>query len=196
MTKQFITEAARMQKLAGIITESEYKQLSEMEDIASKLEAAGLNFNDGILGGVGSGGGGYYDSISDKISGYNLDKFDENEFNKWYDGFDKDSFNSFTYEKEFAEDNEYDIDYDIISNIKPGIYNVGEPAYGGFAEIHSNGDITLYATPTLSDGDGSEFNAIFTLNSDGSVKPEMSKEEVKNRLQQNVENPRAGWGIV
>lgn len=29
MKKQFITEATRMQKLAGIITESEYKQLNE-----------------------------------------------------------------------------------------------------------------------------------------------------------------------
>ena len=32
-----------------------------------KLENAGFEFEDGILGGVGSGGGGYYDFISDKI---------------------------------------------------------------------------------------------------------------------------------
>jgi hypothetical protein len=191
--KNTLTEA-RFQFLAGVINENEFKQLNEIEDIASKLESAGLNFDDGILGGVGSGGGGYYDFISDKISGYNLDKFDENEFNKWYDGFDKSSFNSTTYEK--ADFNDYDIDSDIISNIKPGIYNVGEPEYGGFAEINDNGDITLYATPTLSDGDGTKFDAVFILDSDGSVKPGMSKEEVKNRLQQNVQNPKAGWGIV
>lgn len=192
---KLLTEA-RVKFLAGIITESEYKQLNEMQDIAPELEAAGIGFEDGILGGVGSGGGGYYDYISDKISGYNLDQFNENEFNKWYDGFNKDSFNSFTYEKEFADENEYDINYDIISNIKPGIYNVGEPAYGGFAEIHDNGDITLYATPTLSDSDGKEFDAIFTLNSDGSVKSEMSKEELKSYLQQNTQNPSPSWGIV
>ena len=65
----------------------------------------------------------------------------------------------------------------------------------GCAEIHSNGDITLYANPMLSDEEGNEFQPIFTLNSDGSVKPEMSKEEVKNKLQQNTQSP-AAWAII
>jgi hypothetical protein len=190
--KKTLTEA-RFQFLAGVINENEFKQLSEMEDITSKLEDAGLYFDDGILGGVGSGGGGYYDPASDKISGVKLDKFDENEFNTWYDGFDKDSFNSFTHVKEFSEENEDEIDYDSLSDLKPGIYNMTEE--NGCAEIHSNGDITLYANPMLSDEEGNEFQPIFTLNSDGSVKPEMSKEEVKNKLQQNLQKPGA-WGIV
>jgi len=186
--KKILTEA-RFQFLAGVINESEFKRLNEIEDIASKLEAAGLDFYDGILGSVG-GGGGYYDSISDKISGFKIDEFNEDEFNEWYDGFNKDSFNSVTYEK---DNGDYNIDYGVISSIKPGIYNVYE--YGGFAEIHNNGDITLYAFPTLSDKDGSVFDPIFTLNSDGNVKPEMSKEEVKNRLQQNLQKPGT-WSII
>jgi hypothetical protein len=190
--KNNLTEA-RFQFLAGVINENEFKQLNEIEDITSKLEAAGLDFSDGILGGVGSGGGGYYDPASDKISGFNLDKFDENEFNKWYDGFDKDSFNSFTYEKEFSEDNEDGIDYDSLSDLKPGIYSMTEE--NGCAEVSSNGDITLYANPMLSDEEFNEFKPIFSLNSDGSVKPEMSKEEVKNKLQQNLQK-RGAWGIV
>lgn len=188
--KNNLTEA-RFQFLAGVINENEFKQLNEIEDITSKLEAAGLDFSDGILGGVGSGGGGYYDGISDKISGFKLDKFDENEFNTWYDGFDKDSFNSFTYVKEFSEENEDEIDYDSLSDLKPGIYSMTEE--NGCAEIHSNGDITLYANPMISDDN--DFQPIFTLNSDGSVKPEMSKEELKNYLQQNTQKSGA-WGII
>jgi hypothetical protein len=47
----------------------------------------------------------------------------------------------------------------------------------------------------LSDEEFNEFKPIFSLNSDGSVKPEMSKEEVKNKLQQNLQK-RGAWGIV
>jgi hypothetical protein len=188
--KKTLTEA-RFQFLAGVINENEFKQLNEIEDITSKLEAAGLDFSDGILGGVGSGGGGYYDPTSDKISGFKLDKFDENEFNTWYDGFDKDSFNSSTYDAESF--NDYEIDSNAISNIKPGVYSMSE--LEGCAEINSNGDVILYANPTLSDKEGNESISIFTLNSDGSVKPEMSKEEVKNKLQQNTQNP-SSWAII
>jgi hypothetical protein len=188
--KKTLTEA-RFQFLAGVINENEFKQLNEMEDITSKLEAAGMEFGDGILGGVGSGGGGYYDPTSDKISGYDLNEFNEDEFNKWYDGFDKDSFNSSTYDAESFDD--YGIDSNAISNIKPGVYSMSE--LEGCAEINSNGDVILYANPTLSDKEGNESISIFTLNSDGSVKSEMSKEEVKNKLQQNTQNP-AAWAII
>jgi hypothetical protein len=169
--------------------------LKENQDITSDLENAGFEFGDGILGGVGSGGGGYYDYISDKISGFNLDKFNEKEFNTWYDNISKDSLNSFTYEKENSEENEDEIDYDSLKSFKPGIYNVGEEGYGGFAEIHSNGDITLYAQPTLSNLDGDEFKPIFSLNSDGSIKILISKEELKQHLQQNIKTP-GSWGII
>jgi len=122
--KQNINEIKRMQQLAGIIIEAEITK-----DIESELEKAGFGFDDGILGGVGSGGGGYYDRISDRISGFNGDKFNEDELNKWYDNFSKESFNSSTFSKEDLEENEYD--EAIISQIQPGIYKVGETAYGG-----------------------------------------------------------------
>lgn len=167
--------------------------LKENQDITSNLENAGFQFDDGILGGVGSGGGGYYDYISDKISGINLDKFNENEFNTWYDNISKDSLNSFTYEKENSEENEDEIDYDSLKSLKPGIYDLSD--YGGFAEIHSNGDITLYAQPTLSDPDGDELKPIFSLNSDGSIKILIPKEQLKQHLQQNLQKS-GSWGII
>ena len=49
----------------------------DLRDVADEIEAAGIYLDDGILGGVGSGGGGYYDWISDKISGYHIDRFNE-----------------------------------------------------------------------------------------------------------------------
>jgi hypothetical protein len=180
-------EFRRMQKLAGLITEGILNE--ELKNIESELKNAGLSFDDGILGGVGSGGGGYYDFISDKISGYNLDKFNQNEFNKWYDNFSKDNFNSFTYKKGFNGEN---IDYNIIDQIGKGIYAVGDPGYGGYAKINDNGDITLYATPTLSDENGMEFFPIFSLNSNGSTTPEMSKEEIEDKLKQNQKTQEPG----
>jgi hypothetical protein len=193
MKKQFITEAKRFQELAGIITENVINE--ELKNIQSDLEDAGFEFDDGILGGVGSGGAGYYDGISDKISGYNLDKFDEEEFNKWYDNFSKDDLNSSTYEKEDFEDNE--INSDIINKFQPGIYLVGGgDQWGlGYAEIHENGNVTLFAIPSLSDDDGEEFIDIFSLNKDGSINKEIDKEEVKNYLNQNISTP-GSWGII
>jgi len=191
--KQNINEIKRMQQLAGLINESQLNE--ELKNIESELENAGFAFDDGILGGVGSGGAGYYDYISDKISGFNLDKFNQDEFNKWYDGFSKDSFNSNAYESQFSEENEDDIDYNAIRQIGKGVYAVNEPGYGGYAEISENGDVTLYATPVLSDKDGMEFLPIFSLGSDGNVIPEMSKEEVEDKLKQNIEDPGA-WAII
>jgi len=196
--KKQLNEIHRMQQLAGIrpLNEISISNTNELRNIEAELEEAGLNFGDGILGGVGSGGGGYYDYISDKISGYNLDEFNENEFNSWYDGFSKDKFNEFTYEREEREENEDGVDYDMIKQIGVGIYLVGEQLeYGGQAEIDENGDLTVYAIPTLSDLDGDESFAIFTLRSNGSIKPEIDKNELMNKLKENIENPGT-WGIV
>jgi hypothetical protein len=191
MKKQFITEAARMQKLAGILKENQVNE--ELRNIESELEDAGFSFDDGILGGVGSGGGGYYDSISDKINGYDIDEFNEDEFNNWYDNFSLSSFNSSNYDNEMMDD--YGIDRNKISQIPSGFYNVGEPGMGGFAQIKDNGDVILYANPTLSDMDGEEYYPIFSVDATGNIVKDISKKEVVAKLKQNIENP-AAWGII
>ena len=152
----------------------------EIKDIEDIIIKAGINLEDGILGGVGSGGGGYYDSVSDKISGYNLDKFDIDEFNKWYDNFSKEDFSEFRYEKEFSEENEDGVNYGMIGQISPGIYAVSDM---GYAQIHDNGDIQLFSPPHLGDDDGSMI-PIFTMDASGKATPAMGKEEVINKLQQ------------
>ena len=150
-------------------------------------------FDDGILGSVGSGGGGYYDFISDKINGYNIDTFNEDEFNKWYDNFSLEDFNSVDYDDIDMED--YDIDRNQISKFPPGFYNVGEPGYGGFAQIKDNGDIILFANPTLADMNGGLYYPIFSIDGTGNIVKNMSKEEVASKLRQNLENPRS-WFII
>jgi hypothetical protein len=155
------------------------EQLKDIEDLLVK---AGFNFDDGLLGGVGSGGGGYYDSISDKISGFNIDKFDEKEFNNWYDNFSKEDFQEFTFEKEFSEENEDGIDYDMVGQLSPGIYSVSDQ---GYAEINNNGDVQLFAMPMLSDNRGDYFKPIFTIDTSGNVVPAMDKDEIKKKLESN-----------
>jgi hypothetical protein len=145
------------------------------------------------LGGVGSGGGGYYDFISDKINGYDIDEFNEDEFNKWYDSFSLDSFNSSNYDNEMMDD--YEIDRNKISQIPPGFYNVGARGLGGFAQVKDNGDVILYANPTLSDMDGEEYYPIFSVDTTGNIVKNMSKEKVATYLKQNLENP-GSWAII
>ena len=186
--KNQLNEVKRMQQLAGIITEE------NNQTVEDKFKEAGFDFDDGVLGGVGSGGAGYYDFISDKISGLNIDKFNEDEFNKWYDNFDIDSFSSFTYDEEDADDYNINIDQ-LVSTLGPGVYEIGEPGYGGYAQINQDGTITLYATPTLSDSNDNEFLPIFSLNNDGTIKQEISKEELKDKLQQNIQNP-GSWSLI
>tara|TARA_R110000737_G_scaffold342205_1_gene366803 strand:+ start:416 stop:934 length:519 start_codon:yes stop_codon:yes gene_type:complete len=141
---------------------------------------AGFNFDDGLLGGVGSGGGGYYDHISDKISGYNLDKFDEEEFNNWYDNFSKESFNNNTYTQE--EMREEGID---SLKLPKGIHQLGNDteAYGA-GEVRDD-KVVIYSYPSLSDDMGTEFLRIFSLSKDGRIIPKLSKEEVKAKLASN-----------
>ena len=45
--------------------------------------------------------------------------------------------------------------------------------------------ITIYAYPTLVDENGGEFITIFSLDKDGNIVPEISKEEVKAKLASN-----------
>ncbi len=155
----------------------------EQRDIEDILVKAGFDFEDGLLGGVGSGGGGYYDYVSDRIVGIQFDKFNEEEFNKWYDNFSKEDFSEFIHEKEFAEENEDPYDYDMVAQMaKPGIYSVGEM---GYAEIHNNGDIQLFSPPTLGDDNfENDLEPIFTMDSSGNAVPAMDKEEVKTKVQQ------------
>jgi hypothetical protein len=188
--KQFLVE----NKLTETSRLNEIKvqpKIGSLDDIGGRLIDAGFNFDDGILGGVGSGGGGYYDFISDKINGYDIDEFNEDEFNKWYDSFSLDSFNSSDYDNEAMGD--YGIDYNRISQISPGFYSVAK--YDGFAQIEDNGDVILYANPMLSNFNGDKYLPIFSLNRIGKIIKLISKEKVAEKLKQNIENPGA-WGII
>ena len=146
------------------------------EDQTDLFVKAGFIFDDGLLGGVGSGGGGYYDFISDKISGYHIDKFDEEEFNNWYDNFSKKDFNSLVYNSKLMGD--YGID---PSGLPKGIHQLRD---AGAGEVMDD-MITIYAYPTLVDENGGEFITIFSLDKDGNIVPETSKEEVKAKLASN-----------
>ena len=152
----------------------------QLQDIESILVKAGFNFEDGVLGGVGSGGAGYYDNVNDEIFGFNDDKFNEEAFNQWYDSFSKESFNSFRYDQEDLEDLE--INMSIISQLKPGVYSIGTV---GYAEIHSDGEFEVFATPLLGDEDGNVPEEIFGMDNSGNPVPKMDKEEVKSKLQQD-----------
>ena len=146
------------------------------EDQTDLFVKAGFSFDDGLLGGVGSGGGGYYDFISDKISGYHIDKFDEEEFNNWYDNFSKKDFNSLVYNSKLMGD--YGID---PSGLPKGIHQLDT---AGAGEVMDD-MIVIYAYPTLSDEDGGEFITIFSLDKNGNIVPRISKEEVKAKLSSN-----------
>jgi hypothetical protein len=187
-------ETLRMQMLAGIITESQYKQkLNEINDegIIDVIEEFGWYFDDGILGGVGSGGAGYYDAISDEISGYDLNEFNEEAFNKWYDTFNMESFN--TVELNAAEDEDEEYDFGVLEG-KDGIYHLEDA--NGYAKIENNGsDLTLYAQPMLSSDDEEEFLPIFGISKNGEIEKLMSKEEVASKLKENLTSP-GKWAIL
>ena len=160
--------------VASFMALAENKLLKE--DQTDLFVKAGFSFDDGLLGGVGSGGGGYYDFISDKISGYHIDKFDEEEFNNWYDNFSKKEFNSLVYDGKLMGD--YGID---PSGLPKGIHQLDTLGAGEVMDDM----ITIYAYPTLSDEDGGEFITIFSMDKDGNIVPEISKEEVKAKLASN-----------
>jgi hypothetical protein len=160
-------EIQRMQKLAGIIKENQIETFEE----------AGFEFDDGILGGVGSGGAGYYDQISDRISGFNLDKFNEKEFEKWYGSFSKNSFNKVVYSGEDFDENGID-----FSMLPKGIHQLED--LDGAAEVTED-QVILYAYPTLGDDMGEERIPIFGLDNNGKVVTKLPKEEVKAKLSNN-----------
>ena len=169
-------ELLRMQKLAGLITESELKeklslneQLRDVEDILVK---AGFNFNDGILGGVGSGGAGYYDLANDKIYGFNMrGPWNEEEFTRLYDNCEF-SANYFTSK-----------DLEDLGRSQPqlgkGIYAVGND---GYVQIHDNGDVEIFAMPQLSDLDGTQFLPAFKMDANGRAIPQFSKDEMRRLM--------------
>ena len=154
----------------------------ELRDVEDVLKKAGFRFDDGILGGVGSGGAGYYDNANDLIYGFNQKgPWNEEEFNKFYDNF---SFNSNVYEKEFAEENDDPYDYDMVAQmLKPGIYSIGDE---GYVEIRSNGDVEIYASPQLSDDEGRVFLPAFKMDASGRAIPLFSKDEMRKMLKDDM----------
>jgi len=134
----------------------------ELRDVEDILVKAGFRFDDGLLGGVGSGGAGYYDFTNDKIYGYNQEgPWNEEEFNKFYDNF---KFNSNFYTREEMEE-DLEIDTSIIlDGLDDGIYAVGDE---GYVEIRSDGDIEIYAIPQLSDEEGREILPAFKMDAMG-----------------------------
>jgi len=150
-----------MIKLRDILKEIKITPNILPKDIQSKLEEAGFDFDDGLLG---STQGGYYDSISDNISGYDLNEFNEEAFNTWYDNFSIDSFNDAVFDEEEMED--LGIDVNIIKTIKPGFYSAGNirEDYMGACEITEDHTVILHAAPTLMDDLGYEILPIFGIN--------------------------------
>lgn len=181
-------------------------KLNELEiakpvfNILPKLKEIGFGFDDGLLGGVGSGGGGYYDSISDKISGFHLDKFDINEFNNWYDNFTLDSFNSNNQIFDEDEAGDWGIDYNELSKIKNGWYglNFGNDEDNGafFIKNNQNGEIEteIYSYPALSSNDDETFIPFINIRN-GRIIKTISKNEVIKKLQENINSP-GSWGII
>jgi len=209
-----MNEIRRMQQLAGIkLNELDLNDPNDLSDIGTKLGEIGISFDEGLLGGVGSGGAGYYDYISDIISGFDLDKFNLNKFNKWYDNFNINSFNSLEVKIEEFDDNGWDVD--LYKEIKPGYYNINNgdtndidngPQLANYlvdySKTHDMGCIkiendgyTLYAYPTLSHEDGNEFLNIFKLNKSGNVIPALKKQEVIDKLRENLTEPGT-WSII
>ena len=148
----------------------------EIRDVEDILLKAGFRFDDGLLGGVGSGGAGYYDIVNDKIYGYNQSgPWNEEEFNKFYDNFE---FNSNLYDSEDLEDLEIS-----QPQLDKGIYAVGDD---GYVEVSDNGDIEIYAIPQLSDEEGREFLPAFKMDASGRAIPQFSKDEMRKMLKDDL----------
>ena len=169
-------ELLRMQKLAGLITESELKEKlslnEQLRDVKDILVKAGFSFDDGILGGVGSGGAGYYDLANDKIYGFNQSgPWNEEEFTRLYDNFE---FASNYYTSKDLEDFERS-----QPQLGKGIYAVGND---GYVQIHDNGDVEIFAMPQLSDVDGEQFLPAFKMDASGAAIPQFSKDEMRRLM--------------
>ena len=148
----------------------------ELRDVEDVLKKAGFRFDDGILGGVGSGGAGYYDNANDLIYGFNQKgPWNEKEFNKFYDNF---KFNSNLYDSEDLEDLEIS-----QPQLDKGIYAVEDM---GYVEIRSNGDVEIYAIPQLSDDEGRVFLPAFKMDASGKAIPQFSKDEMRKMLKDDM----------
>ena len=144
----------------------------ELRDVEDILVKAGFRFDDGILGGVGSGGAGYYDFTNDAIYGYNQKgPWNEEEFSKFYDNFE---FSSNLYDSEDLKDLEIS-----QPQLGKGIYAVGDD---GYVQIHSNGDVEIYATPQLADEDGKVMLPAFKMDANGRAIPQFSKDEMRRLM--------------
>ena len=190
-----ISEIQRLQKLAGIseikIEPQVFEPIKGYED---EFEKAGFYFDEGILGGVGSGAHGYYDAVSDRISGRYLNEFNEDEFDKWYDNFNINDVKSFTYPNKESVETNTSINMDqLLSTLEPGMYDLGERL--GYIKLGKNGSITKYAMPSLVSDSGDNYMRMFKLDSLGRVRPKMDKEKIKNILQKNLQDP-GDWFIL
>ena len=149
------------------------EELRDVEDILVKV---GFRFDDGILGGVGSGGAGYYDRANDLIYGYNQEgPWNEEEFNKFYDNFE---FSSGLYDSEDLEDLEIS-----QPQLGKGIYAVGND---GYVQIHDNGDVEIFATPQLAAEDDTTFLPAFKMDASGKAIPQFSKDEMRKMLKDDM----------
>ena len=161
----------------------------ETRDVKDLLVKAGFNFDDGLLGGVGSGGAGYYDAVNDRMYGFNQKgPWNEEEFNKFYDNF---TFASSEYYQEDLEDMGIDINFDMIyQSIKPGIYSVGDMGYVKIPTRVPNRDggdvIEIYATPILSDEEGYKEIPAFKMDASGKAIPLFSKDEMRKMLKDDM----------
>jgi len=161
----------------------------ELRDVEDILIKAGFRFEDGILGGVGSGGAGYYDAVNDRIYGFNQKgPWNEEEFNKFYDNF---TFASDERYQEDLEDMGIDINFDMIyQSIKPGIYAVGDEGYVKIPTRVPNRDggdvIEIYAIPQLASEDNSKFLPAFKMDANGKAIPQFSKDEMRRMLKDDM----------
>ena len=162
----------------------------ELKDVEDILVKAGFNFEDGLLGGVGSGGAGYYDGVNDDMYGYNQSgPWDEEVFNKFYDNF---SFASSEYYQEDLEDMGMNIDFDTIYKAAgPGIYSVGDMGYVKIPARVTNRDggdmIEIFATPKIEDEAGTKQSPLFKMDSSGKAIPQFSKDEMRKMLKDDME---------
>mgnify|MGYP003689362905 CR=1 FL=1 len=148
----------------------------ELRDVEDVLKKAGFRFDDGILGGIGSGGAGYYDNANDLIYGFNQKgPWNEEEFNKFYDNFE---FNSNLNDSEDLEDLEIS-----QPQLDKGIYAVNDM---GYVKIHSNGDVEIFATPQLAAEDDTEFLPAFKMDASGRAIPLFSKDEMRKMLKDDM----------
>ena len=148
----------------------------ELRDVEDVLKKAGFRFDDGILGGIGSGGAGHYDNANDLIYGFNQKgPWNEEEFNKFYDNFE---FNSNLNDSEDLEDLEIS-----QPQLDKGIYAVNDM---GYVKIHSNGDVEIFATPQLAAEDDTEFLPAFKMDASGRAIPLFSKDEMRKMLKDDM----------